>query len=223
MAYSHKPQVKAAQLQGSTFDRGQFSSGGAGTWSRSQLEHAGSLQLKRRAPVAAVAVPDEVERQRGALLLGPGGAAAPAPAAPASPAAPGPLDDAELDQFDDRDDEVSSSSSEGGASEEEEGGASDSDEEAELARELDKIKRERQEQAALRLREESELQHRLASGAASVIDDSASVSASVGGKRRWDADVVFHGQAKEQPKAKRFINDTIRNDFHRAFLKKYIR
>jgi hypothetical protein len=221
MAYSHKPQVKAAQAQGSTFDRGQFSSGGAGTWSRSQLEHAGSLHLKRRAPIAAVAVPDEVERQHGALLLGPGGA--PAPAAPASPAAPGPLDDAELDQFDDRDDEVSSSS-ESGASEEEEGGASDSDdEEAELARELDKIKRERQEQAALRLREESELQHRLASGAASVMDDSASVSASVGGKRRWDADVVFHGQAKEQPKAKRFINDTIRNDFHRAFLKRYIR
>jgi hypothetical protein len=223
MAYSHKPQVKAAQAQGSTFDRGQFSSGGAGTLARSQLEHAGSLHLKRRAPVAAVAVPDEVERQRGALLLGPGGApepAAPVPAAPASPAAPGPLDDAELDQFDDRDDEVSSSS---GASEEEEGGASDSDEEAELARELDKIKRERQEQAALRLREESELQRRLASGAASVMDDSASVSASVGGKRRWDADVVFHGQAKEQPKAKRFINDTIRNDFHRAFLKKYIR
>ena len=40
---------------------------------------------------------------------------------------------------------------------------------------------------------------------------------------RWDDDVVFKNQARDEPVAKkRFINDTIRNDFHRKFLSKYI-
>ncbi len=42
-------------------------------------------------------------------------------------------------------------------------------------------------------------------------------------KRRWDDDVVFKNQAKDEKKLeKRFINDTIRSDFHRKFLAKYI-
>lgn len=42
--------------------------------------------------------------------------------------------------------------------------------------------------------------------------------------RRWDDDVVFKNQTRNEPKAqKRFINDTIRNDFHKRFLQKYIR
>jgi protein CWC15 len=41
---------------------------------------------------------------------------------------------------------------------------------------------------------------------------------------RWDDDVVFKNQARGEPKpAKRFINDTIRNDFHRKFLNKYMK
>ena len=33
---------------------------------------------------------------------------------------------------------------------------------------------------------------------------------------RWDDDVVFKNQARGEPKAqKRFINDTIRSDFHK--------
>ena len=40
---------------------------------------------------------------------------------------------------------------------------------------------------------------------------------------RWYDDVVFKNQAKDEPqRKKRFINDTIRNDFHRKFLSKYI-
>ncbi|GFH29268.1 protein CWC15 [Haematococcus lacustris] len=40
----------------------------------------------------------------------------------------------------------------------------------------------------------------------------------------WDEDVVFKNQARNEPKAqKRFINDTIRNDFHKRFLQRYIR
>ena len=43
-------------------------------------------------------------------------------------------------------------------------------------------------------------------------------------KRRWDDDVVFKNQSRGEPKAqKRFINDTIRNDFHRKFLNRYVK
>ncbi|CAH9126779.1 unnamed protein product [Cuscuta epithymum] len=43
-------------------------------------------------------------------------------------------------------------------------------------------------------------------------------------KRRWDDDVVFKNQTRGETKAqKRFINDTIRNDFHRKFLHKYMK
>ena len=43
-------------------------------------------------------------------------------------------------------------------------------------------------------------------------------------KRRWDDDVVFRNQARGEPKIqKRFVNDTIRNDFHRRFLTRYIK
>ena len=43
-------------------------------------------------------------------------------------------------------------------------------------------------------------------------------------KRRWDDDVVFRNQERGEPKAaRRFVNDTIRNDFHRRFLNRYIK
>ena len=43
-------------------------------------------------------------------------------------------------------------------------------------------------------------------------------------KRRWDEDVVFRNQARQEPrKQRRFINDTVRNDFHKRFLNRYIR
>jgi protein CWC15 len=43
-------------------------------------------------------------------------------------------------------------------------------------------------------------------------------------KRKWNDDVVFRNQARGEPEIqKRFINDTIRNDFHKRFLNKFIR
>jgi len=43
-------------------------------------------------------------------------------------------------------------------------------------------------------------------------------------KRRWDDDVVFKNQARGETKTqKRFINDTIRSDFHRKFLQRYMK
>lgn len=43
-------------------------------------------------------------------------------------------------------------------------------------------------------------------------------------KRRWDDDVVFKNQSKNEPKVqKRFINDTVRSDFHKRFMDRYIK
>ena len=42
-------------------------------------------------------------------------------------------------------------------------------------------------------------------------------------KRRWNEETVFKNQAKNIPQAKkRFINDTVRNDFHNKFMGKYM-
>uniref|UniRef100_A0A9J8CHT8 CWC15 spliceosome associated protein homolog n=1 Tax=Cyprinus carpio carpio TaxID=630221 RepID=A0A9J8CHT8_CYPCA len=45
-------------------------------------------------------------------------------------------------------------------------------------------------------------------------------------KRRWDDDVVFKNCAKgvdESRKEKRFINDTLRSEFHKKFMEKYVK
>ena len=104
----------------------------------------------------------------------------------------------------------------------------DDDDELELQMELDKIKAERAAAQARKEREERDERDRalqnsamrgnpLMSLGAVDADDSTM-------KRKWNDDVVFRNQGKTEPvKKKRFINDTIRNDFHRQFLKKYIR
>lgn len=40
---------------------------------------------------------------------------------------------------------------------------------------------------------------------------------------RWDDDVVFRNQGKTEKKKKRFINDTIRSDFHMNFMNEVFR
>lgn len=43
---------------------------------------------------------------------------------------------------------------------------------------------------------------------------------------RWDDDVVFKNCAKgidETKKDKRFVNDTLRSEFHKKFMEKYIK
>ncbi|KAL1274024.1 hypothetical protein QQF64_026838 [Cirrhinus molitorella] len=45
-------------------------------------------------------------------------------------------------------------------------------------------------------------------------------------KRRWDDDVVFKNCAKgvdESRKEKRFVNDTLRSEFHKKFMEKYVK
>lgn len=99
----------------------------------------------------------------------------------------------------------------------------DEDEEALLRLELEKIERERaerqaEEQQARRLEEISHGNPLLNKNKDS------------GFKRRWNDDVVFQNQARgvpvrpEEANANReFINDSLRSDFHRRFMKKYIR
>jgi len=42
---------------------------------------------------------------------------------------------------------------------------------------------------------------------------------------RWDDDVVFKNCARgdSDKKERRFINDTLRSDFHKKFMEKYIK
>ena len=45
-----------------------------------------------------------------------------------------------------------------------------------------------------------------------------------GMKRKWYEDTVFRNQARGEPKAqRRFVNDTVRSDFHKKFLERYLK
>ncbi len=110
------------------------------------------------------------------------------------------------------------------------------DDDAALLAELEKIRAERaveRERKASEEREELERQEETRAAVGNPLlgnvgdDDTASVATSATSfavKRRWNDDVVFKDQARgERKPTQRFVNDTIRNDFHRRFLKRYIR
>ena len=101
------------------------------------------------------------------------------------------------------------------------------DDEEALQAELAKIRKEREE-ARRKAEEEQAEENRQRDESAALVGNPllAAGAASTGGhtKRRWNEDVVFRNQAKGEPKPKkRFINDTVRNDFHKRFLNKFIR
>lgn len=111
---------------------------------------------------------------------------------------------------------------------------SDEDEDEELYAELARIRTERAAEKAAaesaKAAAGNPLLGNLAGGAGpapSGDGDSASdqpSSVSYGVKRRWDDDVVFRNQSKREPKPEvRFVNDTTRNDFHRRFLRRFVR
>lgn len=98
-------------------------------------------------------------------------------------------------------------------------------------RELEKIKREREEERVRKEEEERKAadqasREEILEGNPLLQHASGSVAAGGGSakmKRRWNDDVVFKNQSRNEPELKkRFINDTIRNDFHRRFLSQYI-
>lgn len=94
----------------------------------------------------------------------------------------------------------------------------DSDDEAELLRELDRIKKEREAEKLAREAEAAEKETIARNDA--ILRGNPLVN--LGGdtstflKRRWDDDIVFKNQARDEPESKkRFVNDTVRSDFHR--------
>eukprot|EP00326_Haptolina_ericina_P000852 CAMPEP_0181213944 /NCGR_PEP_ID=MMETSP1096-20121128/25183_1 /TAXON_ID=156174 ORGANISM="Chrysochromulina ericina, Strain CCMP281" /NCGR_SAMPLE_ID=MMETSP1096 /ASSEMBLY_ACC=CAM_ASM_000453 /LENGTH=240 /DNA_ID=CAMNT_0023305633 /DNA_START=19 /DNA_END=741 /DNA_ORIENTATION=- len=103
------------------------------------------------------------------------------------------------------------------------------DDEEELLRELDRIKKERAQEALRKEREAAETEQAeqdsaILQGNPLLDPTHPSSTGSFAVKRRWDDDVVFKNQSREPKKeARRFINDTVRNDFHRKFLTKYIK
>lgn len=100
----------------------------------------------------------------------------------------------------------------------------DSDDEAELKAELDRIRAERAAEAERRAAEEEK--KRQDAIRAEVLSGNPLMQGDVdfGVKRRWDEDVVFKNQTRGEVKApRRFINDTVRSDFHRKFLERYVR
>lgn len=103
----------------------------------------------------------------------------------------------------------------------------DEDEERELLQELARIRKEREVEAAKKAAEEERskqlaMQEEVVHG--NPLSSFRAGQPDFQVKRRWDDDVVFKNQARGEPKVqKRFINDTIRSDFHRRFLTRYIK
>eukprot|EP00930_Biecheleria_cincta_P003658 TRINITY_DN104586_c0_g1_i1.p1 TRINITY_DN104586_c0_g1~~TRINITY_DN104586_c0_g1_i1.p1 ORF type:complete len:228 (-),score=75.83 TRINITY_DN104586_c0_g1_i1:62-745(-) len=100
----------------------------------------------------------------------------------------------------------------------------DDDEDAEeLMRELAKIKQEREAEAeskkALEAKQDRRVQREEVMRGNPLLADGQDLSL----KRKWDDDTVFKNQARTAPKQKqRYINDSVRSDFHKKFLSKYV-
>ncbi|XP_043927200.1 spliceosome-associated protein CWC15 homolog [Protopterus annectens] len=108
------------------------------------------------------------------------------------------------------------------------------DDTAALLAELEKIKKERAEEQARkeleqkaeeeRIRMENILSGNPLMNLSSQLQSQAQANFKV--KRRWDDDVVFKNCAKgvdDSKKEKRFINDTLRSEFHKKFMEKYVK
>ncbi|XP_065840440.1 spliceosome-associated protein CWC15 homolog isoform X2 [Oscarella lobularis] len=106
---------------------------------------------------------------------------------------------------------------------------SDEDDTAELLRELQKIKQERAEEEARKERERKDDEERIRKEnivSGNPLLNSSDAPSGFKVKRRWDDDVVFKNCARgveENPKERKFINDTIRSEFHKRFMSKYIK
>lgn len=102
------------------------------------------------------------------------------------------------------------SDSDDGPREEEDGGGgsgseseSDSDDEAELLKELQKIKKEREEQLLLQQMEQKEEELRSKP------------------QKSWRQDSLFKENTKKPEE--QYVNDLVKSDFHKKFLDKYVR
>lgn len=99
----------------------------------------------------------------------------------------------------------------------------DSDDEAELLRELDRIKKEREFEEAKRRdedeRKQAQIRREEVMRGNPLLDTAPGYSL----RKKWTEDTVFRNQTRGEPKSRvRFINDTVRSDFHRKFLSRYV-
>ncbi|XP_012225127.1 protein CWC15 homolog [Linepithema humile] len=107
---------------------------------------------------------------------------------------------------------------------------SDEDDTAALLAELDKIKKERAAEQAKKNMEKRQEEERIRmenilSGNPLLNYSSQSGRVDMKVRRRWDDDVVFKNCARSEPKKKHdvFINDSLRSEFHRKFMEKYVK
>ncbi|XP_010895419.1 protein CWC15 homolog [Esox lucius] len=116
----------------------------------------------------------------------------------------------------------------------------DDDDTAALLAELEKIKKERAEEQERKEREQKAEEERirmenilsgnpllnLAGQQQQQPQQIVPTPTAFSVKRRWDDDVVFKNCAKgvdEARKEKRFVNDTLRSEFHKKFMEKYVK
>ncbi|XP_041356249.1 spliceosome-associated protein CWC15 homolog [Gigantopelta aegis] len=105
----------------------------------------------------------------------------------------------------------------------------DEDETAELLAELQKIKKERalekQKLESEKKQEDERIRTEIILKGNPLLNPSDKATQEFKVKRRWDDDVVFKNCTKgeEDRKKKAFINDTLRSEFHKKFMEKYVK
>ena len=105
----------------------------------------------------------------------------------------------------------------------------DSDDEAVLFAELERIRKERAEEDARKQQERQEQEERIRMeniiSGNPLLNLAAAPKADMKVKKRWDDDVVFKNCAASEPDKteKAFINDSLRSDFHKRFMGKYVK
>lgn len=106
---------------------------------------------------------------------------------------------------------------------------SDEDDTAALLAELNKIKRERAQDVAKKELEKRQEEERIRMenilSGNPLLNYASTAKAELKVKRRWDDDVVFKNCARSEPdkKGSQFINDSLRSEFHKKFMDKYIK
>lgn len=116
------------------------------------------------------------------------------------------------------------------AEEDSEDSDDDSDDDtAALLAELNKIKRERALESSKKDQEKKQEEERIRMenilSGNPLLNYSGASKGNLKVKRRWDDDVVFKNCARNEldKKQETFINDSLRNDFHKKFMEKYIK
>ena len=138
-------------------------------------------------------------------------------------------DDDDDDDDDGNDGEESDLDLDSNSDDDSESDSDDDEDEEELIRaEMERIRKERAEEAAERERESKRLEEASATMEAMTGNPLLNQEQQGGGggkiKRKWNDDVVFRNQSRKETKyVKRFVNDTVRNDFHKRFMDKFMK